>query len=422
MRLGIITYRGICSVIVLLIFAFSVFIDMYNGYCQHYLNKIPLLPSLYKGGVLFVCLSCSFIGKWKPFFKGLLLCLFLYVVSFLYWCIFEPYFSLKDEFGFFIKFSFPYIVLAFLFLCEKHISTSRLIRLLTYYGIIGAVSIIVLFFLGLGVNSYGEVDSAYGFGTKGFFTAGNDIGLVLLLTNNLLCYLYLSRNKLHYLFEIVLVTIGTIMLGTMAGIGGSILIWGILFGFILFSKKFLSKRQKLFLALIIGGILGYIIYNIIAILTADDYMVQRFHTLLSGDSRTGLEVPAKHIMSKFNVAQWLLGRGYTGFGKSMALERNLEGYRLTEMDFYDVIGYYGVILGGIVLLFSFYILFIICRSYLKKHSSIYFWGIIFMCLFIGHGCLAGHAYTSTQASLLFTGFVFCIWRKYHTNKFEAIKK
>ena len=76
----------------------------------------------------------------------------------------------------------------------------------------------------LGVSSYGEIDSTYGFGTKGFFTAGNDIGLVLLLTNCLLCYLYLSTQETKYLLKIIVVTVATIMLGTMAGIGGSIII------------------------------------------------------------------------------------------------------------------------------------------------------------------------------------------------------
>jgi hypothetical protein len=155
-------------------------------------------------------------------------------------------------------------------------------------------------------------------------------------------------------------------------------------------------------------LLSYIVYNVIGIFIEDSYMLERLYVLLAGDSRTRLKEAAEQVFKGFNMIQWGMGRGYTGFGRSVALNRNIEGFRLTEMDMHDLIGYYGVIIGGIVLLFSFYVLYFTFCRYIKYKLPINFWGIIAMCLFIGHGYLAGHAYSSTQSSLLFVGIAFII--------------
>lgn len=409
MNLGSISYKVCCQFFLWLIFVFSVFVDMYNGYVQHYFNSTSFLPTLYKGSCLVICLVLCFLNKWGTFFKGMLLLLFVYVLAWIYWSLYEPYLDITNELNYFIKFSFPYWVLAFLFGIRRYVNNDSFFKMLTYYGVIAAFSIIILFYLGLGVNSYGEIDSAYGFGTKGFFTAGNDIGVVLLLTNCLLCHLYLSTHEISYLLKIIVVTIATIMLGTMAGIGGSIIVWMMLVYFILFSSRlFLTKRQKIFMSFFVLLLLSYIVYNVINIFFEDSYMLERLYVLLAGDSRTRLQEAAEQVFEGFNMIQWGVGRGYTGFGRSVALNRNIEGYRLTEMDMHDLIGYYGVIIGGIVLLFSFYVLYVTVCRYIKYRSSINFWGIIAMCLFIGHGYFAGHAYSSAQSSLLFAGIAFII--------------
>ena len=324
MKRLIFTYQWGCQIILFFVFTFSVFVDMYNGYCQHYMNFSPLFPSVYKGGLLLVCVLSCLVGRWTSFFKGLLFILFFYTLACYYWMICIPYFNPIEELNYIIKFSFPYFILAFLFQYRRYIRIDKFIRILTYYGVIAAFSIILLFYLGLGVNSYGEIDTAYGFGTKGFFTAGNDIGLVLLMTNCLLCYLYVSTHELKYLLEIMCVTVGTIMLGTMAGIGGTLLIWCILIGFILFiSKNLLTLKQKVVLTCFVSVTLVCIISNIIDIFINDTHMWQRFEILSMGGSRTGLKVAANQVFDNFDGIQWLLGRGYTGFAKGIAMNRSM---------------------------------------------------------------------------------------------------
>ena len=155
-------------------------------------------------------------------------------------------------------------------------------------------------------------------------------------------------------------------------------------------------------------LLSYIVYNVFYLFSEDSYMLERFYVLLAGGSRTSLKEAAEQVFEGFNIIQWGLGKGYTGFGRSVALIRNVEGYRLTEMDMHDLIGYYGIIIGGVVLFFSFYVLYITFCRYIKYKLPINFWGIIAVCLFIGHGYFAGHAYSSTQSSLLFVGIAFII--------------
>jgi len=405
-----IPYKTCCQLFLWVVFVISVFVDMYNGYCQHYLNTSPFLPSLYKGSILFICLSVCFWTRWGTFFKGMLVWLFIYVLALVYWILCEPYFNFFEELNYFIKFSFPYWVFAFLLAMKNCIFIDDFFKLLTYYGVIAASSIIILFYLGVGVSSYGETSAAYGFGTKGFFTAGNDIGLILLLTNCLLCYLYLSTRRFKYLLEIIVVTVGTIMLGTMAGVCGSIVIWmALIYNILFLSKKFFSPIQKFLFSFCMLILLSILVYNVMSIFSEDHYMQQRFDVLLSGDSRAGLKVAAEQVFENFNLIQWGVGRGFSGFGRSVALNLNLPGIRLTEMDMHDVLGFYGIIVGGAVLLFSFYMLYVIFCRYMKCKSLMNFWGIIIMCLFIGHGYFAGHAYSSPQSSLLFVGVAFIIF-------------
>ena len=360
----------------------------------------------YKGLLMTVCFVACFSGK--AFAKGrvcILLFLFLFLIEFLYWTIADSYFNPDAELGFLLKCIYPYIVLAFLFRFGNYIENRRFVRLITYYPVISALSIIFFQLVGIGVSSYGD-----GLGAKGLFTAGNDIGLVLLTGNCVLCYLYTETFHAKYLFAVLTVSAVGIMLGTMAGMGGTIIVLLFLFFKIIFTRhRVISAWRKLtgFLVLLVAITSALTIsINFVA---NSNYLLRKADALLEGDSRAGLEDAAVSVLSKYGICDWALGRGYTGFGRSVAIQtgqmRN-GGFRLTEMDFHDLVGYYGILVGGSVIMFSIYVFVISLKKFLKTRNNFSYWTVIALALFIGHSALAGHGYTSPQSSLEYVAIAF----------------
>ena len=342
------------------------------------------------------------------FTRMILMVLYLFIISTLIHSLTEIKFSLQVELLTFVKIFFPFIVLCFLLHFKDSIDETRFIKLLSMYGVAAALSIILLSFTGIGISSYGGADESFGIGTKGLFTAGNDIGLSLLMTNCVLSYLYIKERKIIYFMGFIIVTIGTIMLGTMAGIGGSIIIILLFFFAYLKYTPNISIFARMFYLFLSVGLSVFIVSTIVKIFSEDPYFLQRLEILLSGNSRGVLEQNAKELVSGFNFIQCLFGRGYTGFASDMAESMMFEGYRLTEMDFYDIYGYYGLIVGGFIIMFSFYILVKYISLYFRTKGLLYFWCAMIMCFFIGHGYLAGHAYTSTQSAVIYVGIAFMV--------------
>jgi len=76
------------------------------------------------------------------------------------------------------------------------------------------------------------------------------------------------------------------------------------------------------------------------------------------------------------------------------------------MDFHDLVGYYGILVGGSVIMFSIYVFVISLKKFLKTRNNFSYWTVIALALFIGHSALAGHGYTSPQSSLEYVAIAF----------------
>lgn len=401
-----ISYRSILNFVLFLIFPFSVVIDIYNGYGINSEGGSSPLALGYKGLLMIVCLVACFSGK--TFAKGrgcILLFLFFFLIEFLYWTIADSYFNLGAELKFLLKFIFPYIVLAFLFRFENYIENRRFIKLITYYPVISALSIIFFQIIGIGVSTYGD-----GLGAKGLFTAGNDIGLILLTGNCVLCYLYTETFHAKYLFAIIAISAADIMLGTMAGMGGTIVVLLFLFFKMIFTRhRVISAWRKLIGFFVLSVVVISALTISINFVANSNYLLSKADALLEGDSRSGLKDAAVFVLSKYGICDWTLGRGYTDFGRSVAIQvGQMEGggSRLTEMDFHDLLGYYGILVGGSVIMFSIYVFAISLKKFFKTKDNFSYWSVIALALFIGHSALAGHGYTSPQTSLEYVAIAF----------------
>ncbi len=401
-------YRSVLNFALFLIFPFSVFIDMYNGYGVYLEQGSSLLALGYKGLLMIVCLVACFSGK--SFAKGqvyiFLLFFIFFFMEFLYWTIGNSYFNPGAEFKLLLRFIYPYIILAFLFRFENYIENNSFIKLITYYPIIAAISMIFCLITGLGASNY----AGYTLGTKGFFGAGNDICLLLLMGNCVLCYLYTETFHVKYLFAIMLVSLASIMLTSMAGMGGTIVVLIFLFFKIIFARfRVISMGRKLLGFFVISVVIIGALTICINIVTKSNYLQHKVDALLEGNSRAGLEDAAVSTLSKYGILDWTLGCGLIDFGSSVAIQTGQignDGIRVTEMDFHELLGAYGILVGGSVIMFSIYVFVISLKKFLKTRNNFSYWTVIALALFIGHSALAGHGYTSPQTSLEYVAIAF----------------
>lgn len=380
---------------------------MYNGYGINSGGGSSLLALGYKGLLMIVCLAVCFSGK--TFAKGqvcILLFLFFFLMEFLYWTIADSYFNPGAELKLLLKFIYPYIVLAFLLRFENYIENKSFIKLITCYPIIAAISIIFCLIFGLGTSAY----NGNALGTRGFFGAGNDIGLLLLMGNCVLCYLYTETFYVKYLFAIMAVSLAAIMLNSMAGMGGTMVVLIILFFKMVFARhRVISMGRRLLGFFIVSVVIIGALTICINFVTNSNFLQHKVDILLEGDSRVGLKAAAVSTLSKYGILDWTLGWGRTGFGRSVAIQTGQmgdDGIRVTEMDFHELLGDYGILVGGSVIMFSIYVFVISLKKFLKTRNNFSYWSVIALALFIGHSVLAGHGYTSAQSSLEYVAIAF----------------
>jgi H+/Cl- antiporter ClcA len=273
------------------------------------------------------------------------------------------------------------------------------------YGFIAALSIIATIYLGVSTYKYSE---SYSFGFKGFFKAGNDIGLTLLLCNCLACYMYIYTSKIYYIIANLLISTGSIIIGTVAGLYGSAFVMAC-FAIIGFFKKRTKKKWHKLYFIIMITLGAAILFNTIKyITTIDSYNENKFSTerLLSGGARSGLEESAIRIIKSYNVPDMVFGRGssrtYRDMGKNLGYNT-----KAIEVDHYELFCSYGLLLGGLFLIIPILITIKILKQLYKYKTSFYFWSFIALSLFLVHAFTAGHAYVNLMAMSIVAAIAYC---------------
>jgi hypothetical protein len=284
---------------------------------------------------------------------------------------------------------------------KNNITQKTLLKFIFSYGLIAAITIIFAYLLNIGIPSMG---GDYGFGTKGFFKAGNDIGLTLLLCNCIACYLFFLDNKFTIL--IVIFTVGACLIGSIAGLLGSLLIIiSMIICIILYKKKY---KVKIYMLLALLLFIPIIISAFNYVSNYDDYMLRKMEEFRKGTryslvmSRYSLVLLGKDVLKESSDVELLFGRGCTIF--SIQLQNKSIGVKFVEVDIYDLLGVYGVFLALMFFIYPFIILLKSVNIYFRRKNLLSYWIIIASMLFFGHSFFAGHAVTSIQSSTIYISF------------------
>lgn len=390
------------SFILFFILLFPLVIDCLNGLLQIKLGFESPIGILYRGSVIIFSLKFFKKSRIKNYIYILLI---LYITHIIY-TLSIGYFSISELSAFF-KIIYAY----FVYIILDRVGINRQDQIANYavlYGIGAAIVIIYCFIFKTGISSYG--DNFYG--TRGLFIAINDLGLSMLLMNIIACYYYQITHKLYYLFAILIISISLTLIGSMTTMLGSGLILFLLFisiTFIPFSDFKAPQKIKMFTFIIGILIISIAVNKIIDVIINDPYLSVKYDDIGSNftkiSGRDYLIDAGNYALSSFNIFDWLLGKSFT-FSAIVAQQTHLGQMKGVEVDPYDLIGIYGIILTIAIIYPTLRYLSKGFKYFVKTKKLYYYWVCLALCIYIGHSIYGGHAYTSPLATTFLVTLLF----------------
>lgn len=394
------------------IFPFSVIVDFINGYFQQEKGNHLPIGFIYRG-LIGVAILVYILKKRKitNYLFYSIVIVSLYFLSVFYWIHFTT-FDLFVEFSEFFKLFYFLTIFFAIYPNAKAVDEQKLCNIVSQYGFLIAICIIYSFLSGDGISTY----NGYGFGTKSYFKAGNDLGLTLLLAAvfSLLSFFY--NMSIKKLIVTLCIIIACFLIGSRVGMAGACLLFlSGLFYFIFFYKvkglknKLLKGGMSL-LCLIVLLKLFYVFADLYRSL--DEYTLSR----LSIDSIVSSRVPMTDItkvyIDEFNIVEVLVGKGTSSLFWTISryLQKEAE-YQCVEADFYEIVGSFGFFLGGLIICFPCYWVCRSCINYIKNRSlKNYLLCFIFISFMI-ISFSAGHAIKNVMVAPVYAISIILLIRK-----------
>lgn len=387
---------------------FPIIIDIINGYVRGESGENDSIIGIsYKGGIILI--SIIFLLN-NPLGKYILLLISSLFIATIYHMI-CGYFTLSSLTNV-IKIMYMYSICSILLGSSKCNNIQYVVNYGIAYGFTAAIVLIYSFVFKVGYSSY--LENTYG--TKGFFVAMNDIGLVLILMNALSCYFFLKTNKKIYFFAIVTITIGSMLVGSTSCFGGTLLVLLFLFCNIVFIRfsDYKSSRLKKILSLVIFYIIIiYVASTIIYIVSTDPYLTDKYKDIgslifkMSG--RSYLMDASGKVISTFSFFDFLFGIG-NRFPIEIQYILQYPDPKTTEVDPIDLFGMYGLIFSSLVIYVPVSILIKSILLFTRTKKISYYWISIGLSLYIFHGLYAGHAFTSPISSTYVAIFIYLYYK------------
>ncbi len=382
---------SINSIFLIFLFYFSPFMDALSGY-------IILSGSLDAGSAgsvsqifrfVILLLSLFIVLKDNKFF-------YIVILTFVYIVIFESFITFfhQSSYGYIIGLIYGskilYLMLIFLALWimykNNELTFDKLLLFVRNTSLISTLLLIIPFFLNIGFHTYDEGT----FGFKGFFAAGNGLGLYMGAGLMLTIYQWSRSKNLFSLFYILLIIFATVIIGSKAALAFS------LTGLI--SVIFLLNNKYLFLFVLLSVIAFiYMFFDEIVIIfsTVFDHIL-----FLYGDGGnfwsfilSSRDLFLSDAIDNLNVDGWYALRIIFGFGMYISFREPFSSYQfidILESDFADLLFAYGIIA---VSIYSAIILLTMYKAISRKK----FFLLLIFCLYIGHSLFAGYAVFNAMA-------------------------
>lgn len=391
-------YVDVLPLILILCF---IIIDSFNGYLQEYLNLHTPIGVFSRGLIMIVIFPFLFKNKNWVLAKLFLCLLLVYTFAIPLWYLRGQGLSVSNELNNLFKFIYFFAVISYFYSYRYCFCVNTLIKLVVLSALIISVMNILCNVLGIGIKSYGE---DFGFGTKAFYADGNSLGLYMILANCLsVWYAFYSSPK--FILVAIVISIGTMLIGSRAALLGTIVSWMGILIYIVFCKDDLirfSKSVKLFICIGIGGGVGYGLYLLYGFISQfDSYTLGRFSVEAATAPRENLILSGKQVIAEFTIGEFIIGKGHSGGVAAVGeLYGALAESKSIEADFHDTILTFGWFLGTLMILLQFFIFKKLLFPFFKRRSSLAFTLFLIGCLWMGASYMAGHGFNNTMLAPL----------------------
>ena len=167
---------------------------------------------------------------------------------------------------------------------------------------------------------------------------------------------------------------------------------------------FKSKESKVFVVTSTVCIMSFAIYAGTKIYSQlDDWTIQRFEMESMQDARSYLKESAVDYIGKMDGISLLVGRGYGKLSNHVAQGIMTADYesKSVEADWHEMIGSYGYLLGGLIILFYIYMCFKSYRLYKYDKSIDNLSYLAITLLFVTIAYFAGHAFSNVLVAPIY---------------------
>ena len=382
--------------IVVFFLQYWLLIDMANGYLMKSGIFFPggfSLGELSRIFFLIVLLLSFKISKNKSEFLLFIVPFILIFLSIFQYVAFGS--NIVNSINISVKLSLPALI--FLYIKENlSDDVNAITNIIKFNSFILIFNLIISLF-GFGFFTYGE-RTGLNFGGKGYFFAGNEVGIVILVTYSLLNYLYKENIKVNLMITFIYLLISLVSL-TRASIFGVVLVF--IVSVMLFHKKY--KNIILSMSGVVVTVMFYILrdYIMLAVNRAIYFIDNTSMIIFMTGGHKRWEATKDYYYSLLDSPLLLFtGSGWTGY---------------SEQDIVDLISAFGI--SGI----SIYLIWLYFASYAIKNqdgkSDKLYLTFIFILVF-GVATLAGHVMTSAMLA----PFVAILANLHLLNNYKQPKK
>lgn len=377
-----------------------------NGYAQVQMHIHLPVGWLYRGGITIILLYNLLKLRDERWWGYFILMGVTFTLSMIYWLT-KGNVQLSVEFQSIFRIFYILLMIVFFKVNIRKVFAADVVGRIANYGFLIACCITFSYLTGFGNHSYGE---NYGFGTKSFFTAGNDIGLALVLSSVFSSMVLFRKRTVSNLLKFLLIIASCSFIGSRVGLFGALIVFSIsCIYFVFFYHPALTKekKQKRVMVVMIVPMVCYgaylFAYHLFSMF--DDYTLNRIAMDSIASARDNLQEAAMKYIKSLEGLSAILGKGQESLSKAIAHSTNVYAftnqYKGAEADFHDLIGSYGF--GGGLLILVPFIYFPIRSLFVFFHhrNITQFWGVFVFSAFIAISYSAGHAIMNVMVAPIY---------------------
>ncbi len=381
-----------------ILFLWSIIIDSVNGAFQAFFGIHLPIGIIFRGAMLILLFPKGFYLKGNGYNKFFLLLTGAYILCMLAWLMVGNNFSITEEAGILFRFIYFFVVLFYFYHYRNAFDKRKITAYVVIAATLVAVTNIYCFATDNGIKSY---DNEFGFGVKAFFADGNSLGLYMVLSLCLAIWNAYYRRGIQWWLCAIVITAGTLLIGTRAALMGPIAAWAAIVLFCTFTRDRLVRMSFLKRLLVVAMTAVTIIYAIIPLLeflmTFSGFYMDKFSKEALVSPREALISEGIKVIDRYEGHELVIGNGVSGGLYALGELYDSDGaVKSIEADFYDAILSYGWWFGSLMILINVVLACKLIFPAFRRLNSLTFTTAMIGAVWLFAAYIAGHGFFNTM--------------------------